>query len=186
MAFITREKFKPAVEVQVMVEDPSRNRRAPTMAARSRVTFSDAGRHKSEVLALPTQGLLFTTLADQSAVIWADAILTLSSECLKFLLNAVHDTQPHNHHIWKKNPNASCPVCGFQRQTLIHVLNNCSSALNFCRCERHDGVLKEIDNFIKDNLSETAKMIVDLSGEYKIPSHLPCTDLRPDLIWWDT
>ena len=46
--------------------------------------------------------------------------------------------------------------------------------------ERHDGVPNN------DNLSETAKMIVDLSGEYKIPIHLACTDHRPGLIWWDT
>ena len=39
------------------------------MAARSRVTSSDAGRRKSELLALPIQDLLFTTMADQSAVI---------------------------------------------------------------------------------------------------------------------
>ena len=62
------------------------------MAVRIRVTFSDAGRCKSELLALPTQGLLFTTLADQSAVIWADAILTLSRECLKFVLNVLNVT----------------------------------------------------------------------------------------------
>ena len=76
------------------------------MAARSRITSSDAGRRKSELLALPTQGLLFTTLADQSAVIWADAILTPSSECRKFVLNAAHGTLPHNSnlHLWKKKP----------------------------------------------------------------------------------
>ena len=29
-------------------------------------------------------------------------------------------------------------------------------------------------------------MIADLSSQtYSIPSHLPCTDLRPDIIWWD-
>ena len=76
------------------------------MAARSRVTSSDAGKHKSELLALPTQGLLFSTMADQSAVIWADAILTLSSECLKFVLNAAHDSPPHysNLQLRKKKP----------------------------------------------------------------------------------
>ena len=85
--------------------DPPRNRRALiSMATRSRVTSTDAARRKSELLALPTQGLFFTTLADQSAVIWADAIMSLSSECLKFVLNAAYDTLPNNSnlHLWKK------------------------------------------------------------------------------------
>ena len=69
MAFIIRKKFKSAVEVQqVMPEDPSLNRRALSMAARSIVSSSDAGRRKSELLALPTQCLLFTTLTDASAL----------------------------------------------------------------------------------------------------------------------
>ena len=81
MAFIIRKKFEPEVEVQDMVEDPPHNRRALSLAARSRITFSEAGRRKSDQLALPTQGLLFTTMGDQPALIWADAILTFSSLC---------------------------------------------------------------------------------------------------------
>ena len=105
------------------------------------------------------------------------------------MLNAAHDTLPHdsNLHLWKKKPNPSCPLCGHQKQTLLHVLNNCETALHHRRYnQRHDEVLKEIASFINVNLKISQNMIADLSSQtYSIPSHLPCTDLRPDIIWWD-
>ena len=105
------------------------------------------------------------------------------------MLNAAHDTLPHNSnlHLWKKKPNPSCPLCGHQKQTLLHVLNNCETALHHRRYnQRHDEVLKEIASFITVNLKVSQNMIVDLSSQsYLKPSHLPCTDLRPDIIWWD-
>ena len=87
----------------------------------------------------------------------------------------------------KKKPNPSCLLCGHQRQTLLHVLNDCETALHHQRYnQRHDEVFKEINSFIKGNLKVSQNMIADLSSQtYSIPSHLPCTDLRPDIIWWD-
>ena len=73
------------------------------------------------------------------------------------------------------------------KKTLLHVLNNCNIALHHWRYnQRHDEVLKEIASFITVNLKVSQNMIVDLSSQkYSKPSHLPCTDLRPDIIWWD-
>ena len=70
---------------------------------------------------------------------------------------------------------------------LLHVLNNCNTALHHQTYnERHDEVLKEISSFITVNLKASQSMIVHLSSQkYSIPSHLPCNDLRPDIIWWD-
>ena len=116
-----------------MAEDPSRNTQEPYPWLLGAVTFSDAGRRKFKPLALPTQGLLFTSMASQSAMIWADAILTLSSECLKFVLNAAHGTTHFQSPSLEEKANASFPLWGFERQTLIHVLNSCSSALNLHR-----------------------------------------------------
>ena len=54
-----RKIFKPSIEVQqAMVEDPSQSRKALLKAVKNRVAYSDASRHKSELLALPIQGLL--------------------------------------------------------------------------------------------------------------------------------
>ena len=175
-----------------MVEDPSQSKKAFLKAVKNKVAYSDASRRKSELLALPVQGLLFTTittLGTDPTKIWTDAIRSLPNECYKFVLNAAHDTLPHNSnlHLWKKKPNPSCPLCGHQRQTLLHVLNNCETALHHRRYNRrHDEVLKEIASFINVNLKVSQNMIADLSSQtYLIPSHLPCTDLRPDIIWWD-
>ena len=189
-----RKIFKPSIEVQqTMVEDPSRSRKALLKAVKNRVTYSDASRRKSELKALPVQGLLFTTittLTTDPTTIWTDAIRSLPNECYKFVLNAAHNTLlPHNSnlHLWKKKPNVSCPLCGHQRQTLIHVLNNCFTALHHWRYnQRHDKVLKEIASFITVNLKVSQNVIVNLSSQtYSTPSHLPCTDLRPDIMWWD-
>ena len=51
------------------------------------------------------------------------------------MLIAAHDTLPHisNLHLWKKKPNPSYPLCGHQKQTLLHVLNNCNTALHHRR-----------------------------------------------------
>ena len=188
-----RKIFKPSTEVQqTMVEDPSQSRKALLKAVKNKVAYSDASRHKSELLALPVQGLLFTiitTPAKDPTKIWTDAIRSLPNECYKFVLTAAHDTLPHNSnlHLWKKKPNPWCPLCGHQRQTLLHVLNNCETALHHRKYnQRHDEVLKEIASFINVNLEVSQNMIADLSSQtYSTPSHLPCTDLRPDIIWWD-
>ena len=92
-----RKIFKLSIEVQqTMVEDPSQSRKALLKAVKNRVTYSDASRYRSEFLALPIQGLLFTitTLATDPTTIWTDAIRSLPNECYKFLLNAAHDTSP--------------------------------------------------------------------------------------------
>ena len=117
-----RKIFKPSIEVkQTMVEDPSQRRKALLKAVKNRVSYSDANRRKSELLALPVQGLLFTIitiLGTGPTTIWTDAIRSLPNECYEFVLNAAHDTLPHNSnlHLWKKKPNPSCPLCGHQNR----------------------------------------------------------------------
>ena len=94
-----RKIFKPSMEVQqTMVDDPSWSRKALLKAVKNRITYSDANRCKSELLALPVQGLLFTTittiLATHPTKIWTDAIRSLPNECYKFVLNAAHALFP--------------------------------------------------------------------------------------------
>ena len=75
-----------------------------------------------------------------------------------------HDTLPHNSNLqlWKKKPNPSCPLCGHQRQTLLHISNNCETALHHRRySQRHDEVLIEIASFITVNLKVAQNVIVD-------------------------
>ena len=83
---------------------------------------------------------------------------------------------------WRGLSNA-CKLCG-QRQSLLHILNNCSVALKNRRYnQRHDLVLSEIHKFLTSFLNGYS-VISDLanSDTYHIPSTLTFTDLRPDLV----
>ena len=58
-----RKTFKQSIDVQqTMVVDPSQSRKALLKAVKNKVAYSDACRCKSEILALPIKGLLFTTI----------------------------------------------------------------------------------------------------------------------------
>ena len=86
---------------------------------------------------------------DQKAAnIWSSAVLQLPPEVMKFSMNAAQDTLPHNANLamWKRKESLSdeCKLCGV-RQTLPHILNQCSLALQLRRYNaRHDAVLEVI------------------------------------------
>ena len=121
------------------------------------------------------------------AHIWSKAVQTLPAEQMKFALNAAVDELPHNAnlHLWKKKTSDSCPLCG-ERQTLIHVLNNCKVALDRRRYnERHDRVLQILANAVVKKLPSTTNLTMDLGDTYQFPLHITPTTLRPDMVWWD-
>jgi hypothetical protein len=114
-------------------------------------------------------------------------VKALPEEQMKFSHNSTLDMLPHNHnlHLWKKSSPA-CTLCG-ENQTLLHVLNNCCSAMNLCRYnDRHDLVLQEIASATKPYLPPTTSMSVDISEGYNFPCHIVPTDMRPDIVWWDS
>ena len=89
--------------------------------------------------ALPKQGEPFREGTDIGAQIWAAEVSVLSSENMKFALNAAMDTLPHNANLalWR-GLNDSCRLCG-KRQTLSHVLDHCEVALKLHHYNhRHD------------------------------------------------
>ena len=70
------------------------------------------------------------------------------------------------------------------RQNLIHVLNMCQVARDLRRFNnRHDLVLEKIHSAVKKNLPQSARVTVDIDGDYEFPSHIVTTDLRPDIVW---
>ena len=89
------------------------------------------------------QGQLHSLVDEDTAALWSDVVQKLPPECLKFMLNAAHDTLSHNSNlsVWRREAglSAQCKLCG-QQQTLLHVLNNCEMVLQLQRFnERHDG-----------------------------------------------
>ena len=110
----------------------------------------------------------------------------LPSNAMKFALNATHDSLRHNvnPHMWKKRDSPTCPLCG-QRQSLLHILNNCRVARDLRHYNhRHNVVLREIVKFVQPKLPPATNLAADIN-EYAFHTHIVPTDLRPDIVWWD-
>ena len=171
------------------MEDPGHSRAAFLAAAKRQVKSDDVTTHLAELTCLEKQGHTLGAAPTDAATIWSKAVQALPQNTLKFALNASLDTLLHNNnlHLWKKRSSSMCQLCHQPNQSLIHVLNNCSMALQLRRYnERHDEVLKVIANSIQNILPSTTKLTTDLGGEYHFPSHVAPTDLGPDIVWWDT
>ena len=87
---------------------------------------------------------------------------------------------------WGKRVNDRCPFCG-NIQTLLHVLSNCSTALDQGRYTwRHNSVLTTLIELIRPVLIEGFSLYSDLPGLQAphggvIPPDILVTLLKPDL-----
>ena len=99
------KKFQPAVMVQqTMQEDPSRSRMALAATAKRQVSDEEEEARLHNLQCLPRQGHLIRSSNPNTATCWAEAVQSLPDEPFKFILNAAHDTLPHNAtlHLWRK------------------------------------------------------------------------------------
>lgn len=184
-----RAVFLPAVMVRdTMQEDPSCTRKALAKAVKARVVEEETSARVAGVHGLPRQGHMIRACKEGAAEVWALALQRLTEGAWKFVLNAAHDTLPHNAnlHLWGKKTSSLCPLCKAEPQTLVHVLNACKAALQWRRYNtRHDAVLAEIQHTIANSLPKGTKSMADLETEYTFPPHLAATDQRPDIVWWN-
>ena len=185
----TRAAFKPHQEVvKVMREDPGASRRQLIKRVKQSVTATDDSRRLEDIQKLSVQGYIPRQFDDRASSIWAQALWELPERVMKFALNAVQDTLPHNAdlHLWKKLPSPNCPLCS-NRQTLLHTLNHCPVALQ-CRHynQCHDAVLELLHQFTCNHTSPQQQVTVDLPDQsYCFPASFSCTDSRPDLVIWN-
>ena len=177
---------------ETLVEDPGMSKRALMTRAKSAMAKEDAEKRMRHAQSLECQGQVFRCSEDGAASIWSKAVQKLPPELLKFSLNAVQDTLPHNANLamWRRREGLSCAckLCG-ERQTLLHVLNNCPKALNMRRYnERHDAVLEVISKFMAKSLPEEYQLLADLPQfhPYVFPPHIATTDQRPDIVVWSS
>ncbi len=147
----------------------------------------DTSVHLERCKALPVQGQTARQFEDRAAGLWSQAVLTPPDHVMRFALNAVTDTLPHNAnlHLWGKKPSSGCQLCP-ERQTLQHVLNHCSVALERRRYnQRHDDVLRSLFKFISSHLQPGHQVTADLPGEHCcFPQDVATTDSRPDIVIW--
>ena len=132
------------------------------------------------------QGATFRLPSLENDDTWSLTVLSFSDRVFSFSLNAIQDTLPHNVNLvkWGKTDSATCPLCGGY-QSLLHCLNNCSTALADGRYTwRHNSVLQCIFGFLKNNLLNGWSVTADLPGlQYQLPAVLD-TSLRPDIAVW--
>ena len=178
-------KFKPATLVQqTFAEDPGASAKSLSFRSKKRVQSVETATRLAHATSLKVQGMIYKYVDEPANTIWSKAVQSLPAHLLKFALNVAQDMLPHNVNLarWRGLSNA-CKLCG-QRQSLLHILNNCSVALKNRRYnQRHDLVLSEIHKFLTSSLNGYS-IISDLanSDTYHIPSVLTFTDLRPDLV----
>ena len=137
---------------------------------------------------LPQQGRMNRQFEGNEAAIWATCVAKLPPEPLRFVLNASVESLPTNAnlHKWGKRPSASCPLCQGYNQSLLHILNDCPTAMALRRyATRHNEVLCHLVTFIQHHLPPSYIMTADLpDSTYSFPQHITPTNLRPDVVWW--
>ena len=131
------------------------------------------------------QGRIFEIVDGIAPTIWSKAVQSLPSGLMKFASNAAQDTLPHNVNLgyWHSQSDA-CKLCG-ERQTLLHLLNNCPVAIQCRRYnQRHAVVLAAISAFLTEVLDSDYTIVTDLAvaDTYTFPPTLATNDLRPDIV----
>ena len=180
--------FLPASTVSnIMVEYPGISKKKLKELSTSSVSESDETNRVQHLQSLQVQGDCFRLEVD-TFDIWSTAVNFIPDAVMKFSLNALLDTLPHRQNLakWGKSQTSACPLCS-GNQSLIHVLNSCSVALQQRRFDqRHDAVLKIIADFIRSHMSHGYRVTADLPSEEYIRPQFLVTDLRPDIILWST
>ena len=183
-----RRVFQPAsLAREVLEARPGGGKKALAKAAKALVAEETNSGLLDHWQSLEQQGQMSRCLDQECARVWSGIVKALPEEQMKFALNAALDVLPHNSNLclWKKKNSSACTLCG-ENQSLLHVLNNCTTARDLRRYNfRHDLVLREIASTIESYLSPTTSLLVDIGEGYQFPCHIVPTDMRPDIVWWD-
>ena len=181
--------FKPAEVAHSVIElDGNLCRKNLNRRARALVTTEEDEALSANLLSLPQQGRMMTQFGRNAAALWSRCINKLPPEPLSFILNATVESLPTNANLfkWGKRPSPSCALCHGERQSLLHVLNACPTAMSLRRYSaRRDEVLQVLSAFVRNHLPLSFSMCTDLvEAEYAFPLHITPTNLRPDVVWW--
>ena len=183
---LSRKKFRPAAAGRDVLEaSPGCSRKALAKATKAIVVDDANTSLLQHMQSLERQGLMSRCTDPKCALVWSTVVQSLPEEQMKFSLNAVVDVLPHiaNLHLWKKRKDPACPLCD-NNQSLLHVLNNCAVVRDLRGYNvHHDGVLPAA---IQPYLSPTSVLSVDIHDNHEFPLHSVPTDLRPDIVWWDS
>ena len=80
--------------------------------------------------------------------------------------------------------NAKCDKCA-NKETLMHVLNNCQECLDRYTW-RHNSILLHIKKFLAKDMPENTKIYLDIPGQYNgistVPVDITVTNQKPDMV----
>ena len=131
-----KKSFKP---YQQVVEAMSADRKAAADLAKEMVVERDTQTNLDHCRGLLVQGQMTRHFQDRAAELCSQVVRGLY-HIMRFALNSMMNTLPHNSNLnlWRKMPTPGCQLCQ-ERQTLHHILNHCSVALQRRRYnKRHD------------------------------------------------
>ena len=115
-----RATFKPMLMGEVVAADTGAGRKTILKRAKALVMTLDAETRLDHAKSLSKQGQSHHLVPIDATTLWADMVPKLPPECMKFVLNAVQDTLPHNANlaVWRSGAGISsqCKLCG-KRQT---------------------------------------------------------------------
>ena len=166
-ADLNRPTHRPMIATRdIWKKDPSANKKSLTRRAKVAIMENDTERRLYHARGLEHEGQLLHATDDKAAEMWSSAVMQLPPQVLSFSMNAAQDTLPHNANLalWRKKDGLSdaCKLCG-KRQTLLHIHNQCPTALHLRRYNgRHDAVLEVIEQGIRPHLSEGDWLLEDL------------------------
>lgn len=121
-----RKSFKPYQQVvEAIHANPGTNQKATAALAKEMVVERETQTHLDLCRSLLVQGQTARQFQDRSAELWSQVVLALPDHAMRFALNLVTVTLPHNSNLnlWGKVPSPGSQLCQ-ERQTLRHLLNH--------------------------------------------------------------
>ncbi len=173
----------PATQIQ----DP--HKKAKHLVKKSTTSIRDTFQKKwtDHLKGLAVQGQFVRVWqAVEADIQWKSLLFQLPPRIMQFVLNAIIDTLPTNSNLvrWKKRSNAKCDICN-NKETLMHVLNNCASCLDRYTW-RHNSILCHIKKFLAKDMPDNVKIYLDIPGQYKgistVPVDIAVTNQKPDMV----
>lgn len=155
-----RMKFRPSVVVdEVGVEAPTRSVKLWQELQRIWWLKEEMSEH---FLCLPKQGAMARRMKGYAAQLWAQTGPNIHLN--QWVFNATLDNNTNSYLCyWGKKCSAICTLCSTSRQTLLHVLNSCPTAMDLRRYSwTHDEVLRVMGAIVRAHLPPSFVMTVDL------------------------
>ena len=184
----SEDKFQEAVtSIHQAKKTPVNMLKSVKSKIKMNITDEIAQSWSNHIKGLVLQGEFLQILKIQDdSITWRSIMFDLPRNILQFAVNASINTLPTNSNLkrWGKRLNASCQMCD-SKETLLHVLNNCSQKLDRYTW-RHNSVLNAIINLIKPILPCDYELFADLphllKGNTTVPHDVYITKLKPDIV----